>query len=410
MKLIKGFSYVLRAAADYLSPPSKAEIQQQPSAGVSDSGKQVNTNSSLSIGAVWGCVRLLADVVSTLPLQVFERTSDGKKALKYDHPLYYILHDSPNADMSAVDFWCAQQVAIELRGNAYALKLKAGNDIIGLDPLKTDGMKVTRDKSGRLVYDYKDKFREGKFSEADILHIKGFTLDGITGMSTLAYAKNTLGLSLSADSVASETFRNGLRPSALLQVNRLLNQEQRELYYENLARWSAQRAGSVMIMELGETLTPANLTPDDAQLLESREFSVEEICRWFGVPPFMIGHTQKSTSWGTGLEQQNIGFLTYALAPRLKRIAQAIGKSLLQPEERQKYFVEFNLEGLLRADSAARSSFYSQMLQNGVMSRNEVRSKENLQPVEGGDALTVQSNLIPIDKVGTNYQDYTQEQ
>ncbi len=400
----KSLSRLLRGAADVVSPPSKAEIQSQPGVGVTDSGKNVNTNTSLSIGTVWACVRLLSDVISTLPIQLFERTADGKRALKYDHDLYSILHDSPNADMSAVDFWSAMQTALELRGNAYALKLKAAGDIIGLDMLKPDGMKVSRDKSGRLIYEYSDSQRSGKYTEDDILHIKGFTLDGVLGMSTLAYAKNTLGLSISADSVASETFKNGLRPSSLLQSNKLLSPEQREAYYSRLAEWSSRRAGSALVLELGETLTPINLTPEDAQLLGSREFSVEDVCRWFGVPPFMIGHTQKSTSWGTGLEQQNIGFLTYTLSPRLRRIEQSISRSLIPPEDRRRYFAEFNIEGLLRADSGARASFYSQVLQNGVMSRNEVREKENLQPVPGADVLTVQSNLIPIDKVGTNYQ------
>jgi HK97 family phage portal protein len=393
------FARRLLNAAVALPPESLAEIRQQKGAGLSDSGKQVSLDASLSLSAVWACVRLLAETVSTLPIQVYERGSGGKRALKYDHPLYAILHDTPNYDMSAVDFWCPMQAAVELQGNGYALKLRAGKDVVGLDPLKSEGMKVSRDKSGALVYSYKDKQREAEYTQDDILHIRGFSLDGVMGMSTIACAMNALGLALSAESVASDTFKNGLRPAGILQTGRLLTGEQREAYYQRLTDWRSKRTGSVMVLEAGETLSDAKLTPEDAQLLASREFGVEDVCRWFGVPPHMIGHTTKSTSWGTGLEQQNIGFLTYTLAPRLSRIAQAIGRSLIPPEDRQRYFVEFNLEGLLRADSSARAAFYSQMTQNGVMTRNEVRSKENLPQFEGGDALTIQSNMMSIDKL-----------
>ncbi|MDR0249846.1 MAG: phage portal protein [Burkholderiales bacterium] len=386
--------------AGALSPSSLAEIRGQKSYGMSDSGKQVDVDSSLALSAVWACVRLLSETISTLPIQIFERGKDGKRALKYDHPLYQILHDTPNADMSAVDFWCVMQAAVELQGNAFALKLRAGKDIIGLDPLKSEGMKVTRDKSGALVYEYKDKHRENKFTEDDILHIRGFTLDGVMGMSTIAYAKSAIGLALAADGVANDTFRSGLRPAGILTVQKPMSREQREAYYERMEAWKAKRTGSVMVLEMGETLTDAKLSPEDAQLLASRAFSVADVCRWFGVPPYLIGHTEKSTSWGTGLEQQNIGFLTYTLAPRLSRIAQAVGRCLIPIEDRQRYFAEFNIEGLLRADSSARAAFYSQMTQNGVMTRNEVRSKENLQPLDGGDELTIQSNMMAIGKLG----------
>ncbi|MDR2173653.1 MAG: phage portal protein [Burkholderiales bacterium] len=387
-------------AAGALSPSSLAEIRGQSGYGMSESGKNVTIETSLTLSAVWACVRLLSETVSTLPIQIFERGKDGKSALKYDYPLYQILHDTPNADMSAVDFWCVMQASVELQGNAYALKLRAGNDIIGLDPLKSEAMKVEREKSGALLYVYKDKHREGKYREEDILHIRGFTLDGVMGMSTIAYAKSAIGLALAADGVANDTFKNGLRPAGILQTGKVLTAEQREIYNQRLDAWRSKRSGSIMVLEMNESLSDAKLSPEDAQLLASRGFSVEDVCRWFGVPPFMIGHNEKTTSWGTGLEQQNIGFLTYTLAPRLSRIAQAIGRSLIPVEDRQRYFAEFNIEGLLRADSAARSEFYSKMLQNGVMTRNEVRSKENLQSVDGGDALTVQSNMITIDKLG----------
>jgi len=193
-----------------------------------------------------------------------------------------------------------------------------------------------------------------------------------------------------------------LMPTTYFKFPKLLNQTQRadtRTAIENIS--GVMNAGKPVVLEAEMDVGTIGIDPTDAQLLESRGFSVEEICRWFRVPPFMVGHAEKSTSWGSGIEQQMIGFLTFTLAPWLKRIEQAIWKDLLTPAERSRYYAKFAVEGLLRADSAGRSAFYSVMVNNGILTRDEVRELEDREPM-GGNAsvLTVQSAMIPLDALG----------
>jgi HK97 family phage portal protein len=169
-------------------------------------------------------------------------------------------------------------------------------------------------------------------------------------------------------------------------------------------------AGGLLPLEGGFKYQQITLNPVDAQMLENRSFNVEDICRWFKVPPFMVGHTEKSTSWGSGLEQQNTGVATYTLRPYLRRIELKGQAKLLSPYEQNKYMIEFNLDALLRADAKNRAAYWTSALQNGWMSRNDVRSKENLPPVEGGDELTIQLNLMPLNRLGKEQANETGNQ
>ena len=193
-----------------------------------------------------------------------------------------------------------------------------------------------------------------------------------------------------------------MRPSLIVTTDKVLAPDQREQERSWMQKMAGglKNAGGMMVFEGGYTPHQISMNPVDAQMLENRAFNVEDICRWFRVPPFMVGHTEKSTSWGSGLEQQGLGFATYTLRPYLARIESAIRKKLIPLSERNLYVAEFNLEGLLRADSAGRAAHYSTALQNGWMSRDEVRAKENAGKIPGGDIYTVQSNLLPLDKIG----------
>lgn len=222
-------------------------------------------------------------------------------------------------------------------------------------------------------------------------------------VSPISYARQTLGLAMATDEASAKVFKNGMRPSGVLSMDQILKKEQRNEVRESMVEQfsGSMNTGKMMVLEAGMKFQPVDLNPEDAQMLQSRAFNIEEICRWFRVWPGLIGHSaQGQTMWGSGVEQMLIGFLTFSLRPWLTRIEQAVRKSLLAPGERNKYFAEFSIEGLLRADSAARAAFYSTMTQNGLMTRNEARQKENLQPKPGADQLTVQSNLLPIDQLG----------
>jgi HK97 family phage portal protein len=207
---------------------------------------------------------------------------------------------------------------------------------------------------------------------------------------------------MAADRASGTFFKNALMAAGIFTTENQIKEGQREIFKQRLQEYQgAMNAGKSPLLEAGVKYQTLGINPTDAQMLETRAFSIEEICRWYGVPPHMVGHTEKSTSWGTGLETQNGMFLQYTLLPWIKRIEQSVNKKLLGPAEKREYYSKFNLEGLLRADSAARSAFYSQMVQNGIYTRDEVRAKENLAPMSGNaEVLTVQVNMTTLDKLG----------
>lgn len=364
-----------------------------------DAGEVVTSESVLGLSAVWACVNLLSGTIASLPLMVYQRDRGGERVVAKDHPLYRVLHDSPNYDQTSVDFWEYACAAIELWGNAYARVERSAGQVRGLHPINPALVSVRRLSNGTLEYRWSEDGKSYVETDRTMLHIRGFGGNPLGGMSTLHFGRNTFSLARAIDRSAGGTFRNGLRPSFQLVFEKWLTPEQRQLAETVLMEKyvGAMNSGRPYISEGGAKLETLSINPEDAQMLESRGFSVEEICRFFGVPPFMIGHTEKSTSWGTGLEQQTLGFQKFTLRRRLKRIEQACEKQLLTPDDRARgVTIEFNLEGLLRADSAGRASFYREMTQIGAMTINEVRALENLPPVEGGDVPRMQMQNVPI--------------
>lgn len=369
----------------------------------SASGKQVTAQNALTLSTVWGCTRLVTGTMSSLPIDVHREVSPGKKVLAKDHWLYDLLHFSPNRDQSALDFWQFLNVSLELWGNGYARKERIGNRIVALTPVRPELVTARRNERGLIEYRYVDNGKAVVLGQEDMFHLRGFGGSPLGGMSTLAFGRQSFGLALATDEAAAQVYKNGIRPSGVVtqKDGKFFTAEQRETIYEHvLDKFAGDNNGRPLMLEGGLDWTTLSISAVDAQMIQSRQFSVEDCCRWFGVPPHMIGHTSNSTSWGAGLEQQTLGFLVFTLRERLKRIEQAIAKQLLTAAERQTLSISFNIEGLLRADSAARSAFYSVMVSNGIMTRNEVRLLENLPPVEGGDVLTIQSNMIPTDLLG----------
>ena len=366
-----------------------------------ESGAIVTPESALTLSAVLGCVRLRAETIAALPLHL----RDDQKNIAKDHPLYAILHDQPNYDMSSFEFWVSQIASMDLWGNGYSLITRnSKGKVISLEPLDPACMIDRRRADGTLFYEYDKAGERETFKEADILHLRGFSLDGRRGLSVIQYAADTLGFQMDANQSAQTEFKNGLKAGGFLKTGeRTLDAEQRKRMREGLGEFSRpENAGKFMVLEAGMDVAanPYRIKPSDAQLLESRYFGIEEICRMFGVPPQLIGHTDKASSWASSLENTNLGFLTYTIQPILVKMEQTIARKLLTPADRRTYRPKFSVNGLLRADSKSRSLFYGQMLQNGVMSRNEVRDLEDLQRVEGADALTAQLNLTTVDKIG----------
>jgi HK97 family phage portal protein len=376
----------------------------------SSSGHDITPSNSLELGAVWSCVWLIADTIATLPFILNEREGSnpyGVPAL--DNPVYTVIGQQPNIYMTAAEFWQFMVASHLLWGSAYALKSFNGNgDVIALDTLLPQFMVPYKmQETGEIRYKYCPgglmNDPQMDYSADEIYHLKDRTLDGMTGLSRIQYARNSLGIGRAAEQATGDTFRNGMKTNGLLMYDRLMKPEQRKIVKESLQKYrtGAEDSGGFMVLEAGMTFEALTMNPQDVQLLASRQFSVEDICRWFGVPPVLVGHAaQGVTSWGTGIEQLLMGFRSLTLRPYIRKIEQSVQRSLLKPKDRASTYLTIDTDDLLGADSAGRAALYSTYSQNGIMTRNEIRAKEDMAPKPGGDDLTVQSNLVPIEKLG----------
>ncbi len=371
--------------------------------GTSSSGKVVTADRAIQLSAVWACVRLLSESVSTLPVKIYTRQADGSRKLAQDHPVYQVLCRRPNLEMTPSRFMLMVVASICLRGNAFVEKLFIGSKLVSLVPLLPQNMVVKRLDNGRLEYTYTEDGQKRVIPEKNMMHIRGFGLDGVCGMMPLSSGRDVIGAAMAVEESAAKIFENGLQSSGFLSADMALDDDQRDRLRQYMAKFTSSRnAGKIMVLEGGLKYQNVTMNPEAAQMLESRSFSIEEICRWFRVPPFMVGHTSKQSSWASSLEGMNLQFLTHTLRPLLVNIEQEISRCLLNGEE--DLFAEFSVEGLLRADSAGRAAYYTSALQNGWMSRNDVRRLENMPPIEGGDLYTVQLNLTPLEDLKQNSQ------
>ena len=351
-----------------------------------DSGAS-SENRAMALSAVWACVRLVAGTISSLPLELYRSTPEGRMVAK-DHALYRILHNKPNSDQTALNFWQFMSASVELQGNGFSeiARSSDGRVVAILPPFAPESVQPKRASNGSLAYEITAGSRR-TLGQDSVLHIRGFGGGPLGGMSTLAYASSAIGLASAMQASSAAMFRNGVQLSGYVQTDESLTEEQRReaetLINQQMA--GADNVGVARLFDRGMKFQPLSINPDDAQMLESRQHSVEEICRYFGVPPHMIGHSN-TTTWGSGIEQMTIGFVQFTLRERLKNIESTLEAQLLSPAERAEGMrIEFNLEGLLRGDSESRTKFYESGLSNKWMTINEVRAKENMLPVEWGN-------------------------
>lgn len=372
------------------------------------SGETVTVSRSMKLSVVWACVNLRSRIISSMPLNI----KNQDRTIAVDNPLYDLLHRSPNNDMTASDFWGLISLDLDLWGNAYVLiKKNSTGNITTLNPLPPAKVLPRRNQNGSVSYlSYKDKEKKEEYqeySEDEILHFRGISFNGLIGLSPIEYAANFLGSQIAADKTADTLFANSLKSPVIIETGeRILQNAQREQLRENLAYFTQpENAGRALVLEAGQKIATnkISLSPMDSQLLDSRKWGVEEICRIFGVPPVLIGHTDKSSSWSSSLEQTNQQFLTYGIDPTLVRFEQTLEKKLLTATQRKDgMLIQFNRSALLRADMASRANFYTSLLQNGVMTRNEARSYEDFpkSTEKQADELTVQLNMTTLSQLG----------
>ena len=366
------------------------------------SGKSVTPSSAIQVSAVYACVRVIAETIASLPLNVFEATDKGGvKAL--EHPLQRLLHDEPNPEMTSFIWRETMLSHLLLWGNSYCQILRTGrNGIVGLYPLLPDHMAVDRDTKGKLTYTYTtSEGRMEQLNPEDVLHIPGLGFDGVMGYSPIALEKAAIGLGIAAEEYGSKFFQNGARPSGILTHPNTVKDPAALRASWNAAYGGSGNASRVAVLEEGMTFVPLSMPNNEAQFLETRKFQVTEICRIFRVPPHMIGDLERATF--SNIESQNISFAVHTIRPWLVRIEQAINKTLIPENEKGRYYAQFNIDGLMRGDYKSRMEGYAIARQNGWMSANDIRALENLNPIseeEGGNAYLVNGNMIPISLAG----------
>ena len=377
--------------------------------GGSSSGKAVTERSAMQMTAVYSCVRILSEAVAGLPLHVYRYNDSGGKEKAVDHPLYLLLHDEPNPEMTSFIFRETLMTHLLLWGNAYAQIIRNGKgEIIALYPLMPNKMTVDRDENGHLYYRYNrsnDEAIQSKESTVilqpkDVLHIPGLGFDGLVGYSPIAMAKNAIGLAIATEEYGAKFFANGAAPSGVLEHPGTIKDPSkvREAWQSQFG--GSSNSGKVAVLEEGMKYTPISISPEQAQFLETRKFQINEIARIFRVPPHMVGDLEKSSF--SNIEQQSLEFVKYTLDPWVVRWEQAISRALFTADEKKRYFVKFNLEGLLRGDYQSRMTGYATARQNGWMSANDIRELENLDLIpeeDGGDLYLVNGNMLPLTSI-----------
>ena len=379
--------------------------------GHTTSGKAVTEMSAMQMTAVYSCVRILSEAVAGLPLQLFRYNEAGGREKALDHPLYRLLHDEPNPEMTSFVFRETLMSHLLLWGNAYAQIVRNGRgEVLGLYPLMPNKMKVDRDERGNLYYEYSRTTEDTKtlgkkqrviLRPTDVLHIPGLGFDGLVGYSPIAMAKNAIGLAIATEEYGAKFFANGATPGGVLEHPGIIKDPQKIRDSWNAAYQGSANAHKVVVLEEGMKYQSIGISPEQAQFLETRKFQINEIARIFRVPPHMVGDLEKSSF--SNIEQQSLEFVKYTLDPWVVRWEQAMTRVLLLDSEKPRYFIKFNLEGLLRGDYQSRMNGYAIGRQNGWMSANDIRELENLDRIpaeEGGDLYLINGAMTKLADAG----------
>ena len=374
--------------------------------GSTNSGKTVNERTAMQTTAVYACVRILAETIASLPLHTYMNTETGKEKAR-EHPMYHLLSDSPNPEMTSFVFRETLMGHLLLWGNSYSQIIRDGHGkVVALYRLLPDKMKVERSENGEIYYIYNSEGKDYLLRNTEVLHIPGLGFDGLIGYSPIAMAKNAIGMALATEEYGAKFFSNGANPGGVLEHPGVVKDPHRIRDSWNQVYQGTSNAHRVAVLEEGMKFSPIGIPPEQAQFLETRKYQTEEICRIFRVPPHLVGDLERATF--SNIEHQSISFVVHTIRPWLVRIEQSINKALFTEKEKEKYFVSFLVEGLLRGDYESRMRGYSIGIQNGFMSPNDVRSLENMNPIppeEGGNTYMVNGNMLKLKDVGAYAND-----
>ena len=375
----------------------------EPFTRVYDSNRDYGIDGALQVSAVWASIELLTDNIASLPLFIYKKDAsmEGHKTLARGTPLWTLLHTSPNRRHTPMEFWQFMVMNYLLRGNSYArLVRNDAGEVIEMWPLASDQVEVDVLVDKTIVYKYQYEGVVAVYDEKSIFHWRDKG-NGIIGMSRLDYMRNSVGIAISAQNHTADVYnKSGKRPGVFM-IDKLLTEAQRTSIRNNYRGLTEGSDDDLLVLEAGAKFEPLSLTPADLQLLDTRKFSVEDIARWFGISSVMINDTAKTTTWGTGISQLIEGFYKFRLRPMLESLEQCLERRVLTSGQRELYSVEFSLDAILRGSLADRLDAGAKGVQNGLYTRNEWRQLENLPKMDGGDELTAQLNLAPINQLGS---------
>lgn len=379
-----------------------------PAAGITPTGIFMDEQRAIQSTVVYACVRVISEAIASLPLMLYTYLPDGGKSKEIDNPLYGLVHDAPNPEMTSFIFRETMMCHLLLWGNAYAQIIRNGRgQVLALYPLLPSKMEVSRAKNGEIIYTYSFDDEERKkligsiiLKKDEVLHIPGLSFDGLIGYSPIAAARNAIAMSLVAENYGAAFFANGANPGGVLEHPNVVKDPDRLR-----ASWQNQFSGTgahrIAVLEEGLKYHQMSIPPEQAQFLQTRKFQINEIARIFRIPPHMIGDLEKSSF--SNIEQQSLEFVKYTLDPWVIRWEQALFQTLLSETERKNLFFKFNVDGLLRGDYASRMSGYATARQNGWMSANDIRELENMNriPAElGGDDYLVNGSFTKLQNAG----------
>ena len=364
----------------------------------------VNVDTALQLDTIWACVERRANIIASLPLFTYDvpvTKVDGRKTLAKGTRLYQLLHDSPNSRMTPFVFWRSMMLNYDMRGNGYARieRDMATGETIALWPMPADQVEEYVTPDGTMFYLFSLYATTYIYDEADVLHIKNLG-NGTTGLAKLEFMAPAIGEAAAMKSAAQKLFGNGGKPTAILMTDKVLRPEQRSALQLRFAEMATGSEARMFVLEADMKYQQLSATPEQLQLLASRQFSVEEICRFMDVPPVLVHHSNV-TAWGTGIDSIVEGWYKTTIGPMVTAIEQAIRKRVLTNAQRATMSCEFNLDALLRVSPKSRFELYASAVQNGIMTRDECRALENLPAMYGGAAtLTAQVNLAPLNQLG----------
>lgn len=369
-----------------------------PATSLVEETMNVGVDGALQISTVWACIERRASTVASLPFFAYE-TIKGEKKLARMSSLYMLLHESPNSRMTPFEFWRAMMMNHDLRGNAYArIDRSPIGEAIAMWPMPADQVDPYVMDDGAMVFHYRIGSDVAVLAQENVLHLKNLG-NGTVGLSKLEFMRASTSEAAKAQQAASKVFGSGGKPTGVLMIDSVLNKEQRERIKEQFKGLVEGSTSRLMVLEATMKYQQLSITPEDQQLLETRQFLVEDLCRWFDVPPVMVHHSNV-TAWGSGIEQIVDGFYKLTVRPLLVSVEQATRKRVMTSKQRASMSIEFSLDALLRGSLKDRMEIYAKGTQNGIMTRAECRQLENLAPISGADQLTAQSNLLPLALLG----------